>query len=170
MRQVKPDPHPSLQLDEQLHFQRVLSVARFIGMLLLVAGIIASIAGVFGASGPLARTRAQAGAASADYPRFARYHAPARFEFELDSAAITGDTFELVIAGEHVRNFRVEQVQPQPQDVVAADDRIHYTFAVAPGQRQYVAIAGQPETVGTLSGTATLADEPPLRLESFVYP
>jgi hypothetical protein len=170
MRQVKPVPHPSLQLDEHLRFQQVLFTVRFVGMLLLVAGVLAALAGLFGASGPLARGQERAGAAMAERPRFARYHAPTRFEFELASTAVDGDSFELVLEGEHVRQFRIEQVTPQPQEVVASGDRIHFTFAAAPGERQYVIVAGQPETIGMLAGTATLAGEPPLPIDSFVYP
>lgn len=170
MRRVKPVRSSTLQLDEHLHFQQLLFVVRCIGALLLVVGLLAALAGAFGASGPLAEARAQAGAATADYPRFARYQAPARMDFGIATAAVGGETFELVLEGEHARDFHIEQVLPEPQEVAVADDRIRYTFAVEPGRRQHVTIAGQAEAIGTLSGTATVAGEPPMRIDSFVYP
>lgn len=162
--------HPSLQLDQHLRFQQVLHVARCIGVLLLLAVLLTALAGGLGGNGPLAQARAGGGAFDARYPRFARYQMPVRFELEVDSAAIPGGTFELVFDGEHARGFSFEQVLPQPTRVAAADDRIHFTFQAAPGERQLVVLQGQPETIGWLSGTVSVAGQPRLRIDSFVYP
>lgn len=167
---MEPVRSSSLQLDEHLRFQQLLFGARRTGMALLAIVVVAALAGLFGDGGPLARKQAGAGAATVDYPRYARYHAPALLEFEVATASVQGDSFELVLGGAYVSDFSVEQVTPQPREVSATDSGIHYTFAVAPGERQHVTLAGQPEAIGRLAGTATLAGEPPLRIDSFVHP
>lgn len=165
----KPAENRTLQLDEHLGFQQMLFVVRSIGLLLLVAGLLATLAGALGGSGPLAQAHAGAGPSDATYPRFSRYQMPARFEFEVDTAAIAGDTFEVVFIGEHARKFSFEEVLPQPAEVAVADGRVRYTFNVAPGERQLVVVQGQPETIGWLSGTASVAGQP-LSIDTFVYP
>ena len=139
-------------------------------MLLLLVGIVAALAGVFGGGGPLSQAQATSGALEASYPRFARRQSPARIEVELPTTAVAGDTFELVIEGDHVRDFDFEQIVPEPSAMAAAEHRLRYTFDVAPGERQVVSFKGRPQTIGTLSGTATVAGQPPLRIDSFVYP
>ena len=160
----------SLQLDEHLHFQRVFHVLRTIGMLLLLAGILAALAGVFGGGGPMSQAHATSGALDASYPRFARAESPARIEFELPTASVDGDTLELVLEGDHVREFDVELIVPEPREAAAAGNRVRYTFDVAPGKRQLIRFKGRPQTLGRLSGTATVAVQPALRIDSFVYP
>ena len=160
----------SLELDEHLEFQRLLHVLRMIGMLLLLAGIVAALAGVFGGGGPLSQARATGGALDASYPRFARLQSPVRIAFELPTAAVGGDTFELVLEGDHVREFDVEHIVPEPREVAAAGHRVRYTFSVARGERQRVSLKGRPQAIGKLSGTAALGGQPPVRIDSFVYP
>ena len=167
---IKPIEKKSLELDEQLHFQQVLFVVRTIGLLLLIAGLLAALAGVLGGNGPLAQAHASAGPLQATWPRFSRYQMPTRFEFEVDTAAIPGDTFDVTFDGEHARKFSFEDILPQPKEVAAADGRVRYTFNVAPGERQLVILQGQPETMGWLSGTVAFANRPPLPIDSFVYP
>ncbi|GAB2628872.1 hypothetical protein [Novilysobacter erysipheiresistens] len=160
----------SLQLDEHLEFQRLLHVLRTIGMLVLLAGIVAALAGVFGGGGPMSQAHATGGALDASYPRFARFQSPALIAFELPTAAVGGDSFELVLEGDHVREFDVEHIVPEPREVAAAGHRVRYTFDVAPGERQLVRIKGRPQTIGRVSGTAAIGGQPPLRIDSFVYP
>ena len=165
----KPDKS-SLQLDQHLDFQRLLHVVRSVGMLLLLAGVVAALAGVFGGGGAVSQAQARSGALQASYPRFARYQSPTRIAFQLPTSAIAGDTFELVLEGDHVRDFDFEQVVPEPSAMAATDDRLSYTFDVAAGDTQSVSFKGRPQTFGTLSGTATLPGQPPLEIDSFVYP
>lgn len=162
--------HGSLQLDEHLHFQHMLQILRRIGTLLLSVILLAALAGAFGGNGLLARVQADAGALAADHPRFARYQMPTRLEFTVDTAALGGDTFELSIEGDYAREFSFEQIHPQPKDVAIADDQIRYTFNAGAGERQLVVIQGQPETMGWLSGAVSVAGQPPLRIDSFIYP
>lgn len=167
----RPRKSQGLDLDQQLDFQRHMFAVRRVGVALLSAGVLATLAGLLGGKGPLASGHAGTGAFSATWPRFSRYQMPDRLAFEIDTAALpAGDTFELVIAGDHVRDFSFEYALPQPQEVAVADDRIHYTFKVEPGARQQVLLQGQPETIGRLSGTASVAGATPLRIDSFVYP
>ncbi|MGH8073784.1 MAG: hypothetical protein ACREO4_06895 [Lysobacter sp.] len=160
----------SLQLDEHLHFQRMLQMLRRLGTLLLSVILLLALVGVFGGNGLLARVQADAGALATDHPRFSRYQMPTRLEFTVDTAVLSGDTFELSIEGDYAREFSIEQIHPQPKDVAIADDRIRYTFNAGPGQRQLVVIQGQPETMGQLAGAVSVPGHPPLRIDSFIYP
>ncbi|MGQ4582062.1 hypothetical protein [Lysobacter sp. F60174L2] len=166
----RPARPGSLQLDEHLHFQHMLQVLRRIGTLVLSIILLAALAGLFGGNGPFARIQSDAGALEADHPRFARYQMPTRLAFVVDRAAVRGDTFELSIEGDYAREFSFEQIHPQPEEVVIADDRIRYTFNAGPGERQLVVIQGQPETMGWLAGAVSVPGQPPLRIDSFIYP
>lgn len=167
---MKPVKSSTLQIDEHLDFQQRMFVARCIGMLLLVACVIAALAGLLGGNGPLAQGHVANGPGEVRYPRFTRYQMPTRFEFEVDTAAVGADTFDIVFEGEHAREFTFEESMPEPDSVTAADDRIRYTFKVEPGVRQQVVLQGQPESMGRLSGTAAVAGGAPMRIDSFVYP
>jgi len=160
----------SLEIEQHLHLQQAMHVARRIGLLLLAIGLLAALAGALGGNGPLAQASAGAGPLEATYPRFSRYQMPTRFELEVDTAAIAGDTFDITFAGEHARKFSFEDILPQPKEVAAADGRVRYTFNVAPGERQLIVLQGQPETIGWLSGTVSIAGRPPLPIDSFIYP
>ena len=163
--------HPVLQIEQHLDFQRTMFRLRRVGVLVLLAGVLAALAGLLGGMGPFAEGHAESGPTSATWPRFTRYQMPTRLVFEADTAAITGsDTFDVVIEGDHARAFSFEEVLPQPREVAVADDRVRYTFKVEPGTRQQVLLQGQPETIGRLAGTASVAGGPPLRIDSFVYP
>ncbi|MGQ4660704.1 hypothetical protein [Lysobacter sp. F6437] len=160
----------SLQLDEHLHFQHILQMLRRAGTLLLTIILLLALVGAFGGNGLLARVQTDVGALAADHPRFARYQMPTRLTFTVDTAALSGDTFELSIDGDYAHDFSFEQIHPQPKDVAIADDRIRYTFNAGPGEQQLVVIQGQPETMGWLTGAASVAGQPPLRIDSFIYP
>lgn len=160
----------SLELEQHLHLQQAMQVVRRIGLLLLVIALAAALAGVLGGNGPLAQSQANAGPLDVTWPRFSRYQMPTRFELEVDTAAIAGDTFDITFDGEHARKFSFEEILPQPKEVAVADGRVRYTFNVAPGERQLVILQGQPETVGRLSGTIAVTGRPPLPIDSFVYP
>lgn len=159
-----------LQLDQHPGFQRTMMVVRYVGMVLLLVAGLAALAGLFGGDGPMAQASAGSGPVDARYPRFTRYLMPTRYEFEVDTAAIAGDSYDIVFDGDHARDFSFEDVLPQPREVAAADDQVRYTFKVEPGERQLVVIQGQPEAIGQLSGTVAIAGQPPLRIDGFVYP
>jgi len=167
---VKPVKSSTLQLDEHLAFQQKIFAVRCIGMLLLAACLLAALAGLFGGGGPFAQSHEASGPAEVRYPRFTRYQMPNRFEIEVDTAAIGGDTFDVVFEGDHARGFSFEEVLPEPDAVAVADDRVRYTFKAEPGVRQRVVVRGQPERMGRLSGTAAVAGGAPMRIDSFVYP
>jgi hypothetical protein len=167
---VEPVDSPTLQLEEHLAFQQRMFVVRCVGMLLLVACVLAALAGLLGGNGPLAQGHVESGPAQVRYPRFTRYQMPTRYEFEVDTAAVGTDTFDIVFEGEHAREFTFEEFLPEPDGVTAADDRVRYTFKVEPGVRQLVVVQGQPESMGSLSGTASIAGGAPMRIDSFVYP
>lgn len=167
---VKPVKSSTLQLDEHLAFQQRMFVVRCIGMLLLAACMLAALTGLLGGNGPLAQGQVANGSGEVRYPRFTRYQMPTRYEFEVDTAAVGADTFDIVFEGDHAREFSFEEFLPEPDSVAAADDRVRYTFKVEPGVRQLVVLQGQPESMGRLSGTAAIAGGAPMRIDSFVYP
>jgi hypothetical protein len=165
------DPaHPGLQIDQHLSFQRRLFLVRRVGFVLLLAGLIATVLGLLGGTGPMAEGHARTGPVEADWPRFTRFQMPVRLDFAVETIVVEADTFDVVIAGDLARDFSFEDILPQPEEVALADDRVRYTFKVEPGTRQRVVIQGQPETIGRMRGTAAIAGQPPLRIDSFVYP
>lgn len=160
----------ALELEQHLVFQRRLLWVRRTGNVLLIAGLLAALAGAFGAGGPLSQTGATAEAVEARFPRFARYRGPARLEVEVRTPAVAGDTFSLAIGGEHARQFTIERITPEPERMASTDGGIELTFAVAPGEFQRVTLEGQPESMGSMSGTVAVDGRPPLPIETFVYP
>ncbi|WP_149193151.1 hypothetical protein [Luteimonas suaedae] len=160
----------TLQLDQHLRFQHRLLLARRVGIVLLVIGLLAALAGVFGAGGPVSQATAAAGGLEVRFPRFARYQGPVRLEIEAPTPADAADTLSLTIAGDHARHFSIERITPEPERMAATDGGIVFTFAVVPGDRRAITLEGRPEAMGSLSGTVTLDGRAPLPIATFVYP
>lgn len=113
---MPPDAQPyataPLEIDAAPSFQRRWWQVERIAWLLMGALVIAALCGLTGAGGPLSREQVQAGDATIDYPRIARWQ-PAEDATIRFGPEMTGEV-EVVLSADFAEAFDVEAMQPQP--------------------------------------------------------
>ena len=127
---------------------------------------VAAVAGLFG-GGLFSETSAGGGAAgvTVTYDRFARLTADTQLELRLDRA--DGET-AVTISRSLLDAYQVSEIRPEPVRVVTRPDRIEYVFDGSPNGS--VLFAVQPGTVGSASGTISVADGEPVHISQFIFP
>jgi hypothetical protein len=165
-----PGPAPpvvnGLQIDQALDFQRRFHVVQRVAWWLLALVPVAAVAGLFG-GGLFSETTAGGGAAgvTVSYDRFARMTADTEFELRLERAE--GET-PVRISRTLLDGYQVSEVRPEPLRVVTRPDHVEYVFAgTASGSVRFTV---QPDTVGSSSGTVSVAGGAPVQISQFVFP
>lgn len=161
--------HPSLELEEDLEFERREWRTARITWIALVALMAATLAGLFG-GGPLSRARATdpSGALRIEYPRFIRYGASLRLVVQMPA----GDDgrIPLTLGPTLVRAYRVQQITPAPVRSEAAGDAVEYLFDVAPGVPAATVVFELQSTQRWLLRGQVHAGDRSVTLTQFVYP
>lgn len=162
----------SLEIGQDLDFQRKEWRLQRIGWVVMALLILASLLGLTG-SGLLARaTAGDAGSPlQLEYSRFDRLDAPTTLDLEIAGEAVTGERVELRVDRAYLQDVQVEQVVPEPEEVRSAGDRLTYVFGVdEPGQPLMITFDLRHTTFGTKSGQVGLGDESVLNFGQFVFP
>jgi hypothetical protein len=171
-RQVsKPKTAGSLQINQDLKFQRRDWIAERVGWAVMALLIGAALLGLFG-PGPLSSTDAL----SADhllrieYNRFGRVSGPTELRVHLAPEATRGGAARLWLDRAYLEGVQIERVTPQPVRVEAGPDRHVFEFAAAKaGQPTAVTFHLKFQRAGSLAGRVGLADQPALEFSQFVY-
>ena len=160
----------SLEVDQDLAFQRREWTAQRVGWLVMVALVILALAGLTGA-GPLA-TAEERGATDAlrvEYSRFERVQATTDLRIEL--ATNGADSAQVWIASAYLDGIELQHISPEPVETRGETDRQHFTFAAAEGGTTVpVTFQFRPKTAGSLSGTVGIPDGEEITFRQFVYP
>ncbi|WP_051935415.1 hypothetical protein [Deinococcus sp. YIM 77859] len=171
---IKPQRVSDLDITQDLEFHRRELRAEKIGWLLMLLVVVAALLGVFG-SGPLSKgqVRAAGGALSAEYPRFARYLAPAELRLTFDPAAVQEGALHVWLSREFLDEVQVEAITPEPDAQQLEGDRLTYTFGARnTGEPVEVVFQLRMADIGRLPGrvglTNTTAEE--LRFNTLIYP
>jgi hypothetical protein len=145
-----------LEIDQDLAFEsRSLWVER-IGLVVLVALVIAAGLGLLG-SGPLSHATARADGLTVDYQRFSRYQTSETLTLRLDAKATGAPEVRVWLDRPYIDGSRLESVVPPPVRAEGAPDRLILVFAVAdPGQPLTVSLTLQPERIGSVRAAAGL--------------
>jgi hypothetical protein len=169
-----PDRPPDLELDDDEPFQ--LREARFqrVGSAVLVAFVIAALAGLFG-SGPLSDATAEVpGGLRVEYRRLAQYETPDSLTIRLPAADATRPERRVWLDRHYLEDVRVEGVTPLPQRVEATDRGSVYVFPVAPGHPLVVTFQMQPERLGVVRGAVGVdradGEGPSVAFRQLVWP
>jgi hypothetical protein len=159
-----------LEQEDPSTVQREWQVQR-VGWAVLVAIVVAALAGVFG-TGPLSWTRATADDASlvVDYSRFAREGGSISLVVHFPPGAIDGDEVRVRTDNALLQGIEVEQITPEPSSQSSVDGGVVFTFDVEPGAGLEATIAGTADTSGFRNGAIGLDGRDPLELWQVFYP
>ena len=162
----------SLEIGQDLDFQRKEWRAQRIGWVVMAVVALAAVLGLTG-NGVLAQ--ATAGGAGDPlriaYSRFDRLQSPTTLEIEIAGDAVEGEQVELLVDRNYVQGLLIEKIVPEPAEVRSAADGVLYVFAVEePGQPVTVSFDVRHTSFGAKTGHIALADGPALGFGQFVYP
>jgi hypothetical protein len=172
-RSVPPPEHPpgpSLDLDQDLSFERRSWTFQRVGWATIAALIAAALLGVFG-GGPLSWARVSSGPLHVEYPRFARLNAPTELAVELPGAEREGEPAVLWLGRAWLDRVRVQSVTPTPMLETRRPDRLVYVFPTwTSGERLRVTLRVEPEKVGVVRAQAGDGGENSVSFWQLVYP
>ncbi len=159
-----------LEIGQDVDFQRrewaVQRVAWVVAALILAAALL----GLLGA-GPLSRVTGEASPLRVEYFRFERKHAPTRLRIEAAPGSAQEGQLRLWMDRNYVAGVEIQQIEPEPEQVMVAGNRMEFTFQVAdPGQPSEVVIPMQHDAWGIKTARVGLVDGPELAFKQLVYP
>ena len=160
-----------LEVGQDLEFQRrewaVQRVGWVVGALIGVAALL----GVLGSSGPFARGVAEEGPLRVEYLRFERKHAPTKLRIEVATGSAQGGQFQLWMDRSYIEGVEIQQMEPEPDQVEAAGERMVFTFQVAdPSQSSEIIVPLQHDDWGVTTARLGLVDGPGVEFRQVIYP
>ena len=145
---------PSLQVDEDMRFQRRFWAAHRIGWIVMTLLVIAALLGLFSV-GPFSTmtTRDPAGLVAIEYERFQRLKAPQTFRMSLAKLPEPGETASLRLSQSLVDAFEIESIQPEPDHTALAGDALVFTFRLDdPDRPGAILFSTKPQLLGSVLG------------------
>ena len=156
----------SLEIRQDLDFQRRWHTVQRVGRAVLVLLFVAAVVGIFG-TGPLSHASADApgGAFSVSYDRFVRTTQSSSLQVSPSTAQGGGGT--IAVASSYADAIDVGNVTPQPDSETATSDRIVLSYQQRlPAQVQ---ISVFPQTIGVHRATIWVRGRP-LSFHQVVWP
>jgi hypothetical protein len=159
----------SLQVHENLVFERRLWRVQRIGWIVIAALLLLALAGLFG-NGPLSHAVASAGTLQVSYERFAHADAPATLR--IDVRQPSEGTVRVAINREYLDTLRVEHILPEPLRTVSGGEEHTFEFASPGNADLHISIEASPQAPGMPVARVRLLQEPNaiLRFRQVVYP
>ena len=160
----------SLEIAQDLDFQRREWIVQRIAWGIVVIILIAGLAGLLGA-GPLSHAQASSGPLALDYERFVRKRAPTQFDLTVAPEAASDGEVALWLDQALLEKLDVERITPEPTAMEATPDRVVYRFVLAdPEQPAAVTFHLEPAEPGAVRGNLGLVDGQELAVAQFIYP
>lgn len=162
-----------LEIGQDLDFQRRQWVMQRVGWVAMGMVILAALVGFMGA-GPL--SKASVGGPDAGlrlmYLRFDHLHAPTEVRMEISGDAIREGVVRVWVDQAFLDRIQLEQVIPEPEEVLAKPDRTVYVFQAEsdPSQPIQVMFQFQQDAFGVHTDRVGLVDGPELTFWQVVYP
>lgn len=154
-----------LEVDEDLRFYAAFRQIERWAPWVLLAAVIAAALGLFG-YGWLGREIATVGTLEVKYDRLAQIDSTTAIEIRVDEPP---ETVELWLDARMLSGLRVEQFQPEAQDIRHEGDKVVYRFPSG-GRRASVTIYVQHPSPGSKRVKLGLVGGPSLDVPQFVYP
>jgi hypothetical protein len=167
-----PSPPPrTLDVEEDMAFQRRNWRAERIGWAAMTAILVAAALGLF-ASGPLssATTQDPAGSVVVEYERFMRKTSPVTVKVKVAASAATAEGITLDIDEVFADAFRITEIRPQPAQSIAMADGMRFRFATAPNAPATIYFHLSPEKIGISRAGLGLGGRERLALTIVTYP
>lgn len=168
----KPERVGDLEISQDLaHERREWAIER-VGWVVMALLLLAALAGLTG-PGPLSRATAadNSSALRVEYNRFERYQSPVMLRVHLGPGAAPDGKARLWLSRDYVENVELRHIDPEPESVEAASDRLVYTFNLPdPAQPTAVTYHLEPNEYGRRPVRIGLAGGPELQFSQFFYP
>ena len=169
---AESDGQESLEVRENLRFQRGEWIVQRIGWAVMVALVVAALVGVFG-RGPASATTAldPSGRLEVEYERFGRLESRSDLRIRIDRALFDEQEARIWIDHELIDHQQVTQITPEPQSVISGKSGYTIVLAVDPGDAQAKAVVHLiPLKPGQYSGRIGVPGGPDVSMTQFVYP
>ncbi len=143
----------SLDIEEDLQFQRKEWIFQRIGVAFVGVFVVAAMLGLTGMGGPLSRASAgeRGGAVYVEYERFVRRGAKATLKLHVRSDP--PGFIQFWVSAPYLENVIVDSVAPVPQTVTVEDARHVYTIRAA-SPEVTITVEMEHQTFGRLEGEA----------------
>lgn len=128
-------------------FEKANHRAERIGWSIMFALLVATSLGLFGQS-RFSWRKVELGNAAAHFSKFIRKEAPTQLRFEIQDAA---EQESIWISNEYLKNFRVEEITPEPTEVIAVNNGFQHIFKTKGGKLN-VSFELVPEEFGRIEG------------------
>jgi len=161
-----------LEINQDLNFERKQFVVERIGWILMLALVVAALAGAFG-RGPLSTKteRTPDGTLSVEYERFARHEAETELKLHISKEAARSGSLRLWLDRDYMSKFGIKEINPEPQRSDLGADRVTFVYPVPkPGGRLTVRFLFEATEIGNVEGAAGIEGHDTLRFKQFVYP
>ncbi|HEX3159523.1 MAG TPA: hypothetical protein VHQ45_13460 [Gemmatimonadaceae bacterium] len=161
-----------LQIDQDLDFQRREWRVQRLGWWVMGLVLVLALGGAFG-RGPLAHATlgTPGGPLRVEYDRLARHGAKSELRLHLGPAAVSDGVARVWLDREWVDGADVEDIQPVPERVIVAGDRLVYEFQVGSATAaSVIRFALRPDAMWRRELRVGLTDGPTLAATQFVYP
>lgn len=164
MAQNKKSEHISLQVKEDMVFQRRQWLFERLSWVLMLLIVIGAIAGLFG-EGLWSETHKQNTTIAVSYDTFARKDAPTSVTVSLKGGS------KLVLDQTFLRSYKVESIHPEPAETTYGEGKIHYSFSSTQNaQNQEIVFRLQPNDIGVIKKLLGTEKEGGVTLHQIVYP
>lgn len=160
----------SLQIDDDVAFQKVFWVVQRIGWTILSLIVIFSLFGLTG-FGVLSQKEKQQQDVHLQYQTFERNLSPAAMQISFPEKSTDSGSISLAISTSFLNNYEVQSIVPEPESVSLTKDSYQYEFPVKmPGDNATITFYLEPQTIGFQQGVIRVADTVQIPIEQFIYP
>jgi hypothetical protein len=160
-----------LEVHADVSHQEVEWRAERVGWIVMALLMVAALAGLLG-PGPFSSTAAgEEGSLRVEYDRFARYQAPEKLRAYLGPGMARDGKARMWLNRDFVEGVELIHIDPKPETVETAADRIIYTFVVAdPNDVARMTWHFEGNRFGSIPVRIGLEDGPQLHFTQFFYP
>jgi hypothetical protein len=161
----------SLELDEDLGFQRRSWKIQRVGWAFMLVVGVAALMGLLGGPGVLSTASTRADGLSVHYQRFERFETPMMLRVGLPASKTPDGKIQLRWNRAYLDCFEIRKVIPEPQSVMASAFHLTFVFqADGLGKAAYVAFHLEPKEAGVLHAELQAGDARALQFTQLVYP
>jgi hypothetical protein len=161
-----------LEIAEDLKFEKRQWTVERIGLLVMVAFIVAAILGAFG-KGVFSKKIIEAAdnSLSMEFDRFARLDAQTDLKLQVANKGSADPELRLWLDREYMSGFEVKEIYPEPERMDLNAGRTTFVYRVSKQDGPLlIHLILEPNEVGFFDGLAGLEGGDPISFRQFVYP
>jgi hypothetical protein len=163
----------SLEIDQDLAFQRRSWKVQRIVWVLMFLLIVAALLGLLGGSGAFSTTTVghESGPFRIQYQRFGRFETSSLLRVILTEGNSAEGQVEITVNQEYLDSFEISQVTPPPEIVMAGQQYLTYLFRLRDSQaRGALVFCLKPNRIGLLHGEIGLDQFQRIQFTQLIYP